>query len=127
MTEEQIRRNELSERTIGCAYKVGSALGRGFLESVYQNALAHEFGKQSLQCRQQDRVVVRYDGIIVGDFQLDMIVENALVVEVKAVADITANHEAQLLNYLKVAKQTLGLVLNFGRASVQVRRKVNGF
>ena len=127
MTEEQMRLNELSERVIGCAYKVGSALGRGFLESVYQNALAHEFGKQSLQCRQQDRVVVRYDGIIVGDFQLDMIVENALVVEVKAVADITANHEAQLLNYLKAAKLTLGLVLNFGGASVQVRRKVNGF
>ena len=68
MTEEQMRLNELSERAIGCAYKVGSALGRGFLESVYENALAHEFGKQSLQCRQQDRVVVRYEASLSATF-----------------------------------------------------------
>lgn len=75
----------------------------------------------------KERLVVRYDGVIVGDFQLDLLVEDAIVVEVKAVADIAANHEAQLLNYLKASNLQLGLVLNFGSASVQVRRKVNGF
>lgn len=127
MTEEQARLNQLSERAIGCAYKVGTALGRGFHEGVYENALAHELGKQALRYRQQDRVVVRYDGVIVGDFQLDLIVEDALVIEVKAVTDIAASHEAQLLNYLKAANLKLGLVVNFGGSSVQVRRKVNGF
>ena len=68
MTEDQIRLNQLSERVIGCAYKVGSALGRGFIESVYENAVAHEFSSQSLRYRQQDRVVVRYEGSSSGTF-----------------------------------------------------------
>ena len=127
MNEEQIRLNQLSEQAIGLAYKIGATLGCGFLEGVYENALVHELGKHCLRVRQQHQILVRYDGVIVGDFQADLVIEDALIIEVKAVREITSGHEAQLINYLKAANLKLGLILNFGANSVEVRRKVNGF
>ena len=127
MNEAQIYLNQLSERAIGLAYKIGASLGCGFVESVYENALVHELGKSSIKVRQQRQILVRYDGIIIGDFQADLIIEEALIIEVKAVREISLGHEAQLLNYLKSSKLRLGLVINLGTSAVQIRRKVNGF
>ena len=127
MNHEQMQLNQLSERAIGLAYKIGAALGCGFVEGVYENALVHELTKAALKVRQQHQILVRYDGIIIGDFQADLIIEDALILEIKAVREISVGHEAQLLNYLKAANLRLGLVLNFGAPSVQIRRKVNGF
>ena len=119
--------NQISERVIGSAFKVGTTLGSGFLENVYENALLHEITKAGLKAKQQDRVVVKYDGLIVGDFLIDIMVEDFLVLEIKAVREISVAHHAQLLNYLKAARKSLGLILNFGGPSVQVVRKVHSF
>lgn len=124
MSPEQL--NRISEAVIGAAYKVANALGRGFLENVYENALAHELQKQGRPVKQQDPLIVRYDGIIVGEFRVDLVVDGAVLVEVKAVGELTKAHEAQLHNYLKASRHRLGLLLNFGAASVQISRKVNG-
>ena len=101
MNTEQQRLNTISENIIGLAYKVANTLGTGFIESVYENALAHELAVQGFPVRQQDRVLVRYDGIIVGDFRVDLVVEDAVLVEIKAVSEMTRGHEGQLMNYLK--------------------------
>ena len=127
MNTEQQRLNTISEKIIGLAYKVSNTLGTGFLECVYENALAHELAVNGFRVRQQDRVLVRYDGVIVGDFRVDLDVDDAVLVEVKAVSEITRGHEGQLMNYLKASGIKLGLLLNFGTAKVQVNRKVNGF
>jgi GxxExxY protein len=124
---DQAISNQISEKVIGSAFKVGTALGSGFLENVYENALLHELTKAGLKAKQQDRVVVKYDGLIVGDFLIDIVVEDFLILEIKAVRDISVAHHAQLLNYLKAARKCLGLILNFGGPSVQVVRKVHSF
>jgi GxxExxY protein len=127
MTPEQQRLNQISEHIIGLAYKVSNTLGVGFLEVVYENAMAHELAMSQHLVRQQDRVLVRYDGIIVGDFRVDLVVDDSVLVEVKAVSETTRSHDAQLTNYLKAAGLKLGLILNFGQPKVQIVRKVNGF
>ena len=127
MTPEQQQLNQISEQVIGLSYKVANALGRGFLENVYENALVHELTKQRLHVRQQDRLIVKYDDVIVGDFRVDLVVQERLLIEIKAVSELTKTHEAQLINYLKASGLNLGLLLNFGARSVQISRKVNGF
>lgn len=127
LSNEQVRLNSLSEKVIGLSYKVYNKLGRGYVEKVYENALVHELIKQNIQLKQQAYVNVLYDGIIVGEFQPDLIVDNSLLVEIKAVSELSKTHEAQCFNYLLAASLKLGLILNFGATSVQVRRKVNGF
>lgn len=80
-----------------------------------------------LGVRQQDRLIVKYDDVIVGDFRVDLIVENQLLIEIKTVTELSKTHDAQLYNYLKASKLKLGLLLNFGAQSVQISRRVNGF
>ena len=127
VTPEQQRLNQISETVIGLSYKIANALGRGFVECVYENALVQELTKQCLCVKQQDRLIVKYDDVIVGDFRVDLVVEDQLLVEIKAVAELSRTHESQLYNYLKASKLKLGLLLNFGAPSVQISRQVNGF
>ena len=87
--------NSISEKVIGFVYKVHNKLGRRFLEKVYENALVHELLNNHIDGRQQERLVVTYDEIIVGDFLVDLIAGGALLVEIKAVANISKSHEAQ--------------------------------
>jgi len=89
--------NALTEKVIGCAYRVHNQLGEGFLEKVYENALRIELTKAGLSVKQQHPVPVTYDGEIVGDFQADLIIEEALIVELKAVHHASKAHEAQLV------------------------------
>src|SRR6478609_5229344 len=89
---------ELTERIIGCAMKVHTQLGAGFLESVYQNALVHELRKADVQLEAERRVSVKYDGIVVGEFVADLLVEDAIIVELKALNALLPVHEAQLVN-----------------------------
>lgn len=113
----------LTETIIGCAMKVHQALGPGFLESVYEKALAHELGKTGLQVECRQPVKVAYDGVVVGDFVADMLVEASILVENKAVQTLMPAHEAQLVNYLTATGIEVGLLLNFGASSLQIRRK----
>jgi GxxExxY protein len=93
--------DELSETIIGCAYTVANVLGSGFLEKVYENALAHELRKSGLRVDQQPSIPVLYDGMIVGDYFADLVIEGRILVELKAMRAIEDIHKAQCINYLK--------------------------
>lgn len=112
----------LTERIIGCAFKVANTLGPGFLEKVYENALAHELHMASLPVIQQQPIQVHYDGVLVGDFIADLVVEGTVILELKATRDFTDFYAAQCLNYLKATKLSVCLLLNFGKAKLEVRR-----
>ena len=114
--------DEITEKIIGCAYTVSNTLGCGFLEKVYENALAHELRKAGLNVQQQHNVKVVYDDVIVGDYVTDLLVEGQILVELKAVRALDNIHFAQCLNYLKATELKLCLLLNFGRPKIDVKR-----
>ncbi len=124
--ESLVALNELTEKILGCAYKVSNALGSGFLEKVYDNALAHELRKAGLAVEQQSEVEVRYDGVNVGSYRADLLVARSVVVELKAVKALDEIHVAQCLNYLKASGLRLCLLLNFGKPKLEVRRLIHG-
>ena len=114
--------DDLTQKIIGCAYKVHNALGPGFLEKVYENALRIELEKLGLDVKQQEPINVGYEGQIVGEYYADLWVDGRVVIELKAVQTLTQRHEVQLVNCLTATGIEDGLLLNFG-SSVQVRRK----
>ena len=118
--------HELSERIIGCAFTVSNTLGAGFLEKVYENALAHELRRGGLTVFQQHTVAVHYDGVVVGTYAADLLVEDTIVVELKAVKALDAIYSAQCLNYLKATNLRLCLLLNFGTPRMEIKRLVHG-
>jgi GxxExxY protein len=116
--------NPLSKRIIGCGLRVAGTLGNGFLEKVYENALAHELRKAGLSVEQQRGITVTYDGVMVGEYFFDLLVEASLLVELKTVAELSGAHRAQCLNYLRATGMHLCLLMNFGRPRLEVRRIV---
>ena len=121
------RLNALSEKVIGCAYAVSNSLGSGFLEKVYENALAHDLRKNGIEVEQQYSMRVSYDEIVVGEFNADLLVEKELLIELKAAKALDQSHLAQGMNYLKASGLKLCLVLNFGKSRVEIKRLVNNF
>jgi GxxExxY protein len=119
----KMEEQELTEKIIGCAMKVHSTLGPGFLESVYQNALAHELGKAGVKIECEKAIVVHYDGVAVGDFSADMLVEEKVMLELKANQALVAANEVQLVNYLTATGVEVGLLLNFGAKQLEFKRK----
>ena len=105
--------NRLSHMIIGCAYKVGTTLGGGFLEKVYENALAHELRKAGLSVVQQFPIKITYDGVVVGEYCADMLVEGQVLLELKAAKVIDPAHMAKCLHYLTATRIMLGLIINF--------------
>ncbi len=122
-----VNNDECTERIIACAYEVSNTLGCGFLEKVYENALAHELRKCGFAVKQQVAIHVKYDGVVVGDYVADLLVSDSVIVEMKAVADLNAVHAAQTLNYLKATGLNVALLFNFGKPKIEVRRFVNQF
>jgi GxxExxY protein len=118
---------ELTEKIIGCAMKVHSVLGPGFLESVYAKALAHELRKAGLKVECEKQIIVTYDGVVVGEFSADKLVEEKVLVEEKAVQAIVSAHEVQLVNYLAATGIEIGLLLNFGAQSLEYKRKTRTY
>jgi len=114
--------DDLTQVIIGCAYKVHNALGPGFLERIYENALRIELEKAGIRVRQQQPIKVCYEGQVVGDYFADLCIEENLIIEIKAVQVLVKEHEAQLVNYLTATGVNNGLLINFG-PSVQVKRK----
>jgi GxxExxY protein len=114
--------DELTEKVIGCAYAVHNVLGAGFLEKVYENALRIALAAGGLNVKQQHPIPVAYRGEVVGDFFADLMVEDRLIIELKAVQNMTKEHEVQLVNYLAATGIDDGLLINFG-SSVEVKRK----
>jgi GxxExxY protein len=121
-----LKHSELSKKIIAAAYNVHNELGHGFLERVYKNALAIELEEAGLKCSREVPLKVSYHNRIVGDYYADIIVEDKIVVEVKAVNKLDSIHEVQLVNYLKATGLNVGLLINFGQ-SVEVKRRIFGF
>ena len=107
--------------------RVHRALGPGFLESVYQKALAHELRKIGLRADCEHPVRVTYDGMVVGEFVSDILVDSRVMIENKAVTRLTTAHEVQLVNYLVATGVEIGLLINFGAESLQFKRRVRSF
>ena len=105
---------ELTEKILGAAFKVHSTLGMGFLERVYENALVVELSRMQLPIEQQRAMKVTYEGVIVGDFFADLIVDGRVLLECKAISNLESAHEAQLMNYMRITKTQVGYLLNFG-------------
>ncbi len=114
---------EITEKIIKCYYKVYNTLGYGFLEKVYENAFALELQQNGLDVKCQFPIKVYYESKIVGEYYADIIVNNLILIELKASACLLEEHECQLINYLKATEIELGLLLNFGKEA-EYKRKV---
>jgi GxxExxY protein len=110
---------------IGCSYRVANALGAGFLEKVYENAMAYELRRAGLSVHQQHPIIIRYDNVVVGEYAADLLVEDTVLVELKACRATDDIHLAQCMNYLKATSRPVCLLINFGTPRVQLRRVLN--
>ena len=115
-------RDPLTATVIGCAYEVANTLGHGFLEKVYENALAHQLRKAGLDVVQQHPVNVYFDGIVVGEFFADIMINDTLIIELKSVNELAGVHTAQCLNYLRATCVKTCLLINFGKPRIDIRR-----
>lgn len=123
ITADNFKHSDLTEKVISAFYKVYNVLGYGFLEKVYERALAHEIKKLDLKVSAQQPLEVFYDNEKIGLYFVDLLVEDVLVIELKAADNLAPENEAQLINYLKASKLEVGLLLNFGKKP-QFKRKV---
>jgi GxxExxY protein len=121
--EEQPQEYDLCGQVIGAAMKVHSVLGPGFLESVYQNALIWELRKVGLKAEAERPISVHYDGQTVGAFTADLLVNDSLIVELKAIQSLAKVHEVQLVNYLVATGIDQGVLLNFGPDRLEYKKK----
>ena len=117
--------DEITEKIIGAAYKVANTLGCGFLEKVYENALCIEIKKLGLDVKQQYNLPVYYDGEIVGNYYADLFIEDSVIVELKTAKELAPEFSAQVINYLKAAKLNTGLLINFGKPKIEIKRLYN--
>jgi len=124
IAEQEFLYKDLTYAIIGAAMEVHRILGPGFLESVYEEALAHEFDLRGIPYEQQAKLAVRYKDIVAGEFRADFLVDGKVVIELKAIKALTEGDEAQLLNYLKGTGYRVGLLLNFGAPSLEHKRRV---
>ena len=116
--------SDLTREIIGCAMTISRVLGCGFLESVYERAVAHALRKKGLGVEAQRPFAVVYDGVVVGEYRADLILGGRVLVEVKAARAIDPAHQAQILNYLKASRLRVGLILNFGTPRLGIKRMV---
>jgi GxxExxY protein len=119
---QHFRHGELTQIIIGAYYDVYNALGHGFLEKVYENALAVKLRQLGHDVRQQEPIHVHFAGQVVGDYYADLVLDDLVIVELKAVKSLGKNHEAQLMNYLKATRYEVGLLFNFGTEPRFVRK-----
>jgi GxxExxY protein len=122
MEKEQV--NELSNKLIGCAIRVHRTLGPGFIEKIYGRALSYEFDKNKIKFIPEKSIKVKYENILLGQHRLDFLVEDEIILETKAVYEINNFHMAQMVSYLKATNKKLGLILNFSRSTLQIKRVV---
>ncbi|MBD2433483.1 MULTISPECIES: GxxExxY protein [Fischerella] len=116
--------DRITQKMIGCAYTVSNVLGVGFLEKVYENALFHELRKAGLRVKQQYNLQILYDSIVVGEYFVDLIVEECVLVELKAVKNLDDGNFAQCMSYLKASRLKVCLLINFGNPKVEIKRIV---
>jgi len=117
------KHSELMEKIIKAAYEVYNELGYGFLEKVYENALAQELKSAQLNVTPQAPIKVYYKQNLIGDYYADLLVDYKVIIEIKAVNQLAKIHEVQLVNYLKATKYEIGLLINFGD-KIEIKRKI---
>lgn len=125
MLEKHIVKKELSYKIMQAVFEVHNQLGPGYLEALYEEALAHEFSLQQIPFERQKIVPVVYKGNIIGQHRLDMVVNGEIILELKAVSELADIHKQQLLSYLKATNLPLGILINFGTPRVQYQRIAN--
>jgi GxxExxY protein len=123
LTDRGFFYKNLTYEAIGAAMEVHTVLGSGLVESVYETALAHELDLRGISYRRQADLRVQYKGIVTGEFRADFLVDDAVVVELKAVKQLTKVHKPQVLNYLKATGYRVGLLFNFGSPSLEYKRR----
>ena len=116
------KHSDLTKQIIGIFYDVYNILGYGFLEKVYENSLAIRLQKAGFTVAQQQPIKVYFDGQVVGEYFADLVVNDLIIIEVKAVHKLAQEHEAQPINYLKATRYEFGLLLNFGPEPLVVRK-----
>ncbi len=119
----ELLHKELSNKIIKCFYTVYNTLGFGFLEKVYENALMIELSKNGLKAEKQKHIKVYYENQTVGEYFADIIVDDSIILELKAAEFVVEEHELQLINYLKATEIEIGLLLNFGK-NPEFKRKI---
>jgi GxxExxY protein len=122
---ESILYRDLSYKIVGLAMEVHRKLGYGFLEKVYENAMMVLFQREGIRAKQQISVKVYFEGVEVGYYVADIVVEDKIIIELKAAENLVDGHRAQTLNYLKATNMKLALLLNFGKQKLQCERLVN--
>jgi GxxExxY protein len=120
---DNFKHSEITRRIIQAYYTVYNKLGHGFLEKVYERAMMIELPKYGLKCENQKNIKVFYDGMEIGDYYADIVVDNCVIIELKAVENIAPEHEVQLVNYLRAKDFEVGLLVNFG-PEPQFKRRV---
>ena len=118
-----MKNEEITHKIIGCAYQVFNQLGFGFLEIVYKKAMIIELGKDGLRVEPEKPLKVYYDEEVVGEFYVDLFVEDEIITELKSVKNLAKEHEVQLVNYLNGLNKEIGLLINFGPSGVEIKRK----
>ena len=119
--------DDLSNRIIGLAIDIHKKLGPGFQEKIYEEALLKEFQKTEIGFEKQKVIRVDYEGQSLGNQRIDLLVDNGIILEIKACTKIIPIHRDQLISYLKTADKKLGLILNFGRRKLEIKRVVHNF
>lgn len=122
--ETELLEKDLVYAINGCVYEVYKELGHGFLEKVYENALVKELKAQGLSVQAQVPISIKYKGDVVGDYFADLIVNDTIIIEIKAQEKLHKSHEAQILNYLKATGKKVGLLVNFAYPKATVKRFV---
>ena len=120
---DDYKHSDITKEIIGAAYEVHNTLGSGFLEKVYQNALMVELKLRKIGAEAEKPITVHYRGEMVGNYIADIVVEDNIIVEIKAIKALSEIHEVQLVNYLTATGIEVGLLLNFGK-SVEVKRRI---
>jgi len=124
-TTDKVLYKELSYRVVGCAQQVHTVLGPGFPEYVYHRALCLELVKEKIPFASEVELEVAYEGVVCGQFRADIVVDEKIILELKAVEEIISKHTAQLLAYLKASDLSLGILMNFSNTRLQTKRVVN--
>lgn len=125
--KDRLALDELTSKIIGCVYAVSNTLGCGFLEKIYQNALLIELNHSGLSAKAQYPVAVHYKDTVVGEYFADILVNDQVVLELKACHSLTPEHQSQCMNYLKATDLKVCLLINFGRPKAEIKRIVNQF
>lgn len=123
--EKELKYGDMTQKIIGCAMKVHARMRNGYNELIYSRCLQIEFDQQGMKYQKELEVPVLYEETVVGKRRVDFMVEDKIVVELKAIADLTDHHLAQTLNYLEHHKLEIGLLINFGSKSLQFKRVIN--